>query len=117
MGNELFAPEIPQGVLQFHELNEEIVLRVETRRVHRTLEIEGQPLLDTAHGGTAGKVEKQGHVEHDGRREDAVATEKVDLQLHRITKPSDQIDVVPPLLVVAPRRIVIDADDVAEVSI
>src|SRR6185437_9704824 len=34
-----------QGVLQLHELDEEVVLRVEVGRRHRALEVEAEPLL------------------------------------------------------------------------
>src|SRR5713226_1166871 len=89
MGDQLFAFEVPQRVLQLHQLNEQIVLGVESRRVNRTLEIEGQPLLNPVHARAAGEIQKQRDVQHNRRREDAVATEKIDLQLHRITEPPD----------------------------
>jgi hypothetical protein len=56
------------------------------------------------------EVEQEGEVEHDRRREDRVAAEEVDLHLHRVAEPAEQIDVVPALLLVAARRVVVDPD-------
>src|SRR5690349_17898696 len=61
--NELFALEIPQRVLQLHQLNEQVVLGIEAGRVHRALEVERQPLLDAVHTGALGEVEEQRDVE------------------------------------------------------
>ncbi len=108
---------IAQRVLQLHQLNEQVVLRIQPWRGHRALEIERQPLLNAAHPGALRQIQEQRHVEHDGRRQNAVAAEKVDLELHRIAQPSEQIDVVPTLFVVAAGRIVIDPDDVAKLLV
>src|SRR6187401_2870672 len=117
MRNQLFALQIAQRVLQLHQLNEQVVLRVETGRVHGALEIERQPFLDAVHPGALRQVEEQRDVEDDRRGEDTVPAEEVDLQLHLIAEPSDEIDVVPSFLVVAARRIVVDAHDVTEVFV
>src|SRR5437762_9482213 len=117
MRDELFALQEAQRVLQLHELNEQIVLGIDRRRVHRTLEVEREPLLDAVHVRALREVEKQRDVEDDRRREDAVAAEEVDLQLHRVPEPADEIDVVPPFLVVAARRIVVDPHHVAQVLV
>ena len=69
------------------------------------------------HARALREIEEQRQVEHDRRRENAVAAEEVDLELHRIAEPADQIDVVPAFLVVAARRVVVDPDDVAEVLV
>jgi transposase len=37
--NQLLAAQVPQGVLKFHKLDEKVVLEVEPRRTHRTLEV------------------------------------------------------------------------------
>ena len=44
--DELLALHVAQRVLQLHQLDEQVVLRIQTRRVHRALEVERQPLLD-----------------------------------------------------------------------
>src|SRR5262249_59705946 len=101
MRDELLAPQIAERVLQLHELNEQVVLRIETRRVHRTLVIEREPFLNPLHPGALGQVQEQRRVQHDRRRQDAVAAEEVDLQLHRVPEPPEDVDVVPALFVVA----------------
>src|SRR5690349_5718033 len=113
MRDQLFALQEAQSVLQLHELNEQVVLRIDRRRVHRALEVEREPFLDAVHVRAPGEVEKQRDVEDDRRGQDAVAAEEVDLQLHRVAEPADEIDVVPPFLVVAARRIVVDPHDMA----
>ena len=93
------------------------MLGVETGCVHRTLEIERQPLLDARHAGALRQIQEQRDVEDDRRRQDAVAAQKVDLQLHRVAEPPEDVDVVPTFFIVAARRIVIDTDDVAKLFV
>src|SRR4051812_19307237 len=90
MGYELFTLEISQRVLEFHELDEQVVLGIETRGMNRTLEVEREPFLDAMHPGTFGEIEKQRDVQHDRRRQNAVAAEKIDLELHRVAEPTDE---------------------------
>src|SRR4026208_1025232 len=59
MRDELFALQIPQRVLQLHQLDEQVMLRVETGRVHRALVIERQPFLDPAHPRALRQIEEQ----------------------------------------------------------
>src|SRR5579871_2371459 len=49
--DQLLTLEVPQRVLQLHQLDEQIVLGIEPRGVHRTLEVEREPLLDAGHAG------------------------------------------------------------------
>src|SRR5262249_26872942 len=115
--DQLLALQVPQRVLQLHQLDEQIVLRVQTGRVNRALEVERQPLLDAVHARALREIEKQRDIQHDGSRQNAVATEEVDLQLHGVPQPADQIDVVPAFLVVPAGRIVVDPHDVAEIFV
>src|SRR5688572_7492698 len=84
VSDELLTFQVAERVLQFHQLDEEIVLRIEPRRVHRALEVERQPLLDPVHPGALRQIEEERDVEHDRRSENAVAAQKIDLQLHRV---------------------------------
>jgi hypothetical protein len=63
------------------------------------------------------EVEEEREVEDDGRGQNRVAAEEVDLDLHRVAEPAEDVYVVPALLVVAARRVVVDADDVREVLV
>src|SRR5215471_12901564 len=68
MGNQRFAAQVPQRVLQLHELDEKVVLRIEPRRRHGGLQIEAQPLLDAQPPqlmAALREVEEQDQVEHD----------------------------------------------------
>src|SRR5687768_1654293 len=117
MGDQLLTLEVAERILQLHQLDEEIVFRIEAGGVNRTLEVERQPLLNPVHAGPLGKVHEQRHVEHDWRGKDAVAAEKIDLQLHLVAEPADQVDVIPALLVVAARRVIVDPHDVTEMLV
>src|SRR5439155_19585388 len=115
--DQLLASKVPQRVLELHELDEEVVLRIEPGGGHGALEIEGQPLLDAAHLRARGEVQEQGEVEHNGGGEDGVAAEEVHLDLHRVPHPAEDVDVVPALLVVPPRRVVVDAHEVVDLAV
>ncbi len=43
--DEIFVHHPAHRVLQLHRLNEQVVLRIQVRRCHRTLEVEAQPFL------------------------------------------------------------------------
>src|SRR6202007_2909269 len=106
--NQVLAPHPAQSVLEFHELNEYVVLRVNFRRVHGGLEIKGQPLLDAAHTGALSKVHEQNDVQHQRRGQNRIPAQEIDLDLHGVAEPPEDVDVVPTLFGVAARRIVLD---------
>lgn len=54
MGDQIFATEISQSVLQLHQLDKDIMLGIKAGRGLRRLEIEGQPFLDTLHSRALG---------------------------------------------------------------
>src|SRR5436190_1499834 len=83
----------------------------------RALEIERQPLLYSTHTRTLGQVKEQCQVKYDGGRQDRVFAEEIDLDLHGISKPSEDIDIVPALLVITMGRIIVDPDLVIQFSI
>jgi hypothetical protein len=117
VGDLFLTLEIPQGILQFHLLDEEIVLGVESAQVVRALEEEGQPLLDAVHAAALGQVHQQDQVQDDGGGQDAVAAEEIDLDLHGVAHPAEDVDVVPPFLVVAAGRVVVDPHLVVKVLV
>src|ERR1041384_8804718 len=111
MSDEVFAPKVPQSILQLHQLNKDVVFRIQAGRGHRRFEIEREPFLHTFHAGALRQVKEQGQIKNNGRREDRVATEKIDLDLHLVAEPAEDVDVVPTFFVVAARRVVVDAHD------
>src|SRR5262249_25357458 len=117
MVQHLFPNEDPERVAELQVLDEEVVLRGEVRAGHRRLEVEGEPLLDSRESGPLRQIEEEEEVEDDGRREDRVAAEKVDLDLHRLAEPAEDVDIVPAFLGVAARRVVLDADLVKVVAV
>src|SRR5262252_6167145 len=84
MGDQFLAAQVAQGVLELHQLNEEVVFGVEAGCRLRALEVEGQPLLHALHACPLGEVEKERQVQHQRRGEDGIPAEEVDLDLHRI---------------------------------
>jgi hypothetical protein len=95
----LFAHHPVKRVLQLRVLDEDVVLRVDSGSVLGTLEMEGQPFLDALHASSLGEVEEQSEVKNQGRGENRIAAEDVDLDLHGVAEPTEDIDVVPALFV------------------
>src|SRR4051812_34115446 len=93
MGDQFFTLQVSERVLELHQLDEQVVLRIQPGCMHRTLEVEGQPFLDPVHSRPLGQVHEQRDVENDRRRQDAVAAQEIDLQLHLVTEPAHQIDI------------------------
>src|SRR5436190_6112048 len=118
--DQRFSLQVPQRVLQLHGLNEQVVFRTESGRRHRRLEIETEPLLDSYAAELVAalrQVQEQHQVEDNGRRQDRVPTEKIHLDLHRVSEPPEDIDVVPALFVVTARRVVINANLVIDLAV
>src|SRR6185437_5780442 len=114
---QFLALQVAQRVLQLHRLNEQVVLRVESRHRHRRLEVETQPLLnsDTPQlRRTLCQIEEQDQVEHDRRCQNRVTAEEIDFNLHGVAEPAEDVDVVPTLFVITARRVVVNADLVGE---
>src|SRR5207253_9743703 len=102
------------------ELNKEVVLRIDFRGAHGTLEIKRQPLLNAFAGQfrtALGEIEKQHQVENEWGGAYGIAAEKINLDLHGIAQPPEDVQVVPAFLVIATRRVVIDSHFVAEIAV
>src|SRR5262249_45938390 len=113
MGDQRLTFQVAQSVLQLHQLDKQVVLGIESRRSHGRLQIEAQPFLDAESldvPAALGQVEEQNQVQHDGRGQNRIATEKVDLDLHRIAQPAEDVDVVPTFFVITSRRVIVNAD-------
>src|SRR5271166_7137268 len=96
------------------------MLRIKSRRSHRRLEVKTQPLLNAEPPQlrrALREVEEEHQIKHNRRSQNRIAAKEVDLDLHRITKPSEDIDVVPALFVVAARRVIVDANLVIHVAV
>ena len=72
------------------------------------LVVEAQPLLDAAESGALGQVRQQYQVQRERSSKDRVPAQEVDLHLHRVAEPAEDVDVVPALFVVAARRVVVE---------
>src|SRR5271157_1072531 len=71
MRDQFFSPQMAECVLQLDELDEQIVLGIQTGRGHRRLEVEAEPLLDAQaaeFGRALDEIEEEHEIKHDGRR-------------------------------------------------
>ncbi len=107
----LVAAHLADGVLEHNILLEEVVHRhfVLSVVVHRALEEEAEEALYAEAACTLGEVAQKHEVKAERSCKDRVAAEEVDLYLHGIAHPAENVDVVPALLVVVARGIVVDA--------
>ena len=85
--------------------------------VHRALAEEREPRLDPTHASPCGQIAEEHQIEGYGCSQNGVAAEEVHLDLHRIAHPTEEVDVVPCLLIVLAGRIVVDAHLVIDVLI
>src|ERR1700686_3752230 len=111
---------MPQRILQLHQLNKQIMLRIESRCSHRRLEVKTQPLLNAKPAklrAALRQIHKQNQIKHNRRRQNRIPTKKIHLNLHRITKPPKDIDVVPAFFVVASWGVIVYSDFVGEVAV
>ena len=101
----LIAAHLADGVLEHYILLEEVVDGNFTLGVvvHRALEEEAEETLDAMTAGAGSEVAQKHEVEAKGCCEDRVAAEEVDLDLHGIAHPTEDVDVVPSLLAVVAR--------------
>lgn len=115
----LIAAHLTDGILEHDVLVEKIVDRLFSLCVvvHRTLEEEAQEPLYTIAPGTCGEIAQQGEVKQQRSCEDRVSAEEVDLDLHGVAHPTENIDIVPTFLIVVAGRIVVDAHLVVDVAI
>src|SRR2546425_10536022 len=85
--------------------------------MHRTLEVKTQPFLNSAHSAPLGQVQEQDQIQNDRRGKNAVAAQEIDFDLHGITEPSIDIDVIPSFFIVSPGRIVVNPHLVGEILV
>src|SRR5262249_14760645 len=114
MRNQVLSLEITKGVLEFHQLDEQIMFGIQSCSMHRTLEVKTQPFLYTAHSATLSKIQEQHRIQNDRRCQYAVAAQEINLDLHGIAEPSVDVDVVPSFFVIPARGIVVDTHLVRE---
>src|SRR5277367_3020555 len=111
---------MPQCVLQLHQLNEQIMLRIKSGRSHRRLEIKTQPLLNAESAklrAALRQIHKEHQIQHNGRRKNGIPAKKIYFDLHRVAEPAEDVDIVPALFVVASRRVIVYADLVGEIAV
>src|SRR5690242_10264416 len=96
------------------------MLGIEPGRGHWTLEVEAQPFLDAESlqfRSALRQVEEQHKVEHDGCGQNRVAAQEIDLYLHRIPKPAEDVDIIPTFFVITARRVIVNANLVREIAV
>src|SRR5258708_23853451 len=92
------------------QLFEYVVLRTESRAGLWRFEVERQPLLHPTEAGSFSQVTEQSEVQYQRGRENRIPAEEIDLDLHGIAQPAENIDIIPALFIIAMRGIIVDAD-------
>ena len=115
--DEVFAHDVTEGVFHLCLLNEEVVFGVEAFADLRALEVEGEPFLDAVEVCALCEVHEECKVEGDGSGEDGVTAEEVDFDLHGVSEPAEDIDVIPAFFGIATGGIIFDTDFVIVVSV
>src|SRR5256885_17165521 len=93
---------------------------IQPRRSHGRLKVKAYPFLDAnvlQFGSSLRQVEEQDQIENDRRRQNRVTAEKIDLDLHGIAEPAEDIDIVPTFFVITAWRIIINADLVENIAV
>src|SRR6185437_10617018 len=111
MRNQFLTLDMSQRVLQLHRLNEQIMLRIQTLRRHRRLEEEAQPLLNADPAqifAPLRQVRQQHQIQRNRGCKDRIATQKIHLNLHWVTEPSEDIYVVPTLFIITTWRVIVN---------
>ena len=108
--DEFFSHDVAESVFEFGFLDEEIVLGVEPFSDLGAFEEEGHPFLYAVEARALGEIEGQSDIERDRGGEDGVAAEEIDLDLHGVAQPTEDVDVVPSFFRVAARGIIFDTD-------
>src|SRR5438105_8566147 len=96
------------------------MLRIQPRRSLRRLPVKAQPLLDAdirQLWSAFGQIEEKNKIERNRSSQNRIAAEKIHLDLHRITQPAEDIDVIPALFVIPTRRIIVDPHLVIEILV
>ena len=108
----LVAAHLADGILQHGVLLIEVVYGFLALGVivHGRLEEETQEALYAVAAGTGGQIAKQAEVKTQRGSEDRVAAQEIDLDLHGIAHPSEDVDVVPTFFVVVAWGIIVDAN-------
>src|SRR6185437_12996783 len=118
--NEVFAHNVAQRVLELHRLDKEVVLGIDALGRIRRLEVEAQPLLDAEASQTwraCGKVHEEAEIERQRSCEDRVTAEEINLELHGITQPAEDIDIVPTLFVITAWGVIVDTNLVVDILV
>src|SRR5215472_5131742 len=92
--DQFLALQVAQRVLQFHQLDEQVMLGVKARDRHWRFEVEAEPLLyanSLQIGAALGEIEEQDQVQDDGRGKDRIAAQEVDFDLHGVPQPSEDV--------------------------
>lgn len=115
----LVATHFTDCIFEHDILLEEVVDGHFTLRivVHRALEEEAQEALRAITSLASSEVGKEHEVEQQRSGKNRVAAKEVDLYLHGIAHPSEDINIIPSLLIIVAGRIVIDANLVVIVRV
>src|SRR5207244_6594132 len=92
---------------------------IQPRRSHGRLKVKAQPFLDAnvlQFRSPLCQVEEQDQIENDRCRQNRVTAEKIDLDLHGIAEPAEDIDIVPTFFVITAWRIIRSEEHTSELQ-
>ena len=115
----LIATHLADSVLEHYILLEQVVNGdlILCVIVHRALQEEAQEALSAKTAGAVSEVHEQTQVKAQGGCQDRITAQEVDLDLHGITHPAKDVDIVPTLLIIIAGRIIVDAHFVIVVTV
>src|SRR5580700_9553193 len=111
MRDQFLSFQVPERVLQLHQLNKQIMLWVQSRCAHGGLEVEAQPFLDSdspQFGSALRQVKEEHQIQNQRCCQNGVTAQEVNLNLHGIAEPSEDVDVIPTFFVVTTWRIIVN---------
>ena len=120
MGDEVFAHDVAECVFQLHVLDEEVVFGVDAGCGVRIFEVEAEPFLNSQalQAWSSGReIHEEDQIERQRGGEDGVAAEEVNLELHGVAKPAEDVDIIPTFFVITAWRVIVDANFVVEILV
>lgn len=106
----LITTHFTNSIFQNSILLEEMIDRnfVFSIIMHRTLQEETQETLDTKTSCTCSQVTQQYKVQAQRSSKNRITAKEINLNLHWIPHPSEDINIIPTFFIIITRRIVID---------
>src|ERR1700722_18741822 len=87
------------------------MFRIEPGSGHGRLPVEAKPFLNTQilqFRRARSEVEEEHQIQGNRRCQNGIPAQEIDLDLHRIPKPAEDVDIVPTLFIITTWRIIVN---------